>query len=230
VRNLFLALLLANLLFLGWRYWVAPAEVPATRLLAPGKEPVLAAKVRRRADDPGVNTVGGRATARPPASDGPCVRIGPIVDGSLAQALRARLSRAGFDATVLAEEGQIWVGHWVQLDALATREEADQVVARLTAGGLPDVYVLQTSPPFSISLGVFRDRAKAEKVAATALGMGFRPKTTDRFRPGTQYWVSAVVAPGKKLALDNLGLESGQILRAEKASCATGPVGGVTGN
>jgi hypothetical protein len=230
VRNLFLALLLANLLFLAWRYWVAPGEVPAAVLLAPGKEPTLQAFGRGPAADPRIAasaSPGGRSPRSAVPADSGCMRIGPLAEGVLAQRLGARLSREGFDATTQAQEGQIWVGHWVQLESFATREEADRVVARLTGGGLPDVYVLQASPPFSISLGVFRDRAKAEKVAAIARNLGFRPKTNDRFRPGTQYWVSVVVPPGRTLPLQALGQESGQILRAEPARCAPGPDGGL---
>jgi cell division septation protein DedD len=147
------------------------------------------------------------------------MRIGPVAEASAAQRLKARLASEGFDAATVAEEGQIWVGHWVQLESVATREEAEKAVARLTAGGLPDVYILQTSPPFSISLGVFRDQARANKVAAVASSLGFRPQTRDRYRIGTQYWVSVVVPAGRSLPLQALGQESGQILRAEQVRC-----------
>lgn len=230
MRNLFLVLLLANLLFLGWRYWVAPTEVPANRLLAAGKEPAIEALNRPVAgpQDPRRSTAtpsGSRRSQLPVPANSRCVRVGPIVEGALAQTVRARLSRAGFDAAASAEEGQIWVGHWVQLDSVATREEADQAVARLAAGGLPDAYVLQTSAPYSISLGVFRDRARADNVAATAARLGFRPQTTDRFRVGTQYWVNVILPAGRSLPLDALGQESGQILRAEQVVCPTASLG-----
>ena len=108
---------------------------------------------------------------------------------------------------------------------MASREEADRIVARLAAGGLPDAYVLQTSPPYSISLGVFRDRERAEKVAAVATNLGFRPQTTDRYRAGLQYWLSVALPPGQALPMNELGRESGQILRAEPVPCASDSVG-----
>lgn len=225
MRNLFLALLLANLLFLGWRFWVVPPEVPATRLLAAGTEPTLEALVRA-----GGRTAGGSATSLQPdrgkTAGGNCMRIGPIAEGPVAERLRARLVRDGFRVTLASEDGQIWVGHWVQLDSVATREQADRIVARLAAGGLPDAYILQTEAPFAISLGVFRDRARADNVAAAASRLGFRPTTTDRFRIGTQYWLTAVLAPGRSLPLNVLGQESGQILRAEPVNCPAAPIGG----
>lgn len=232
MRNLFLVLLLANLLFVGWRYWVAPAEVVPTKLLAAGREPAIealhgpetGADPQRAAHAANATGAARRPNLLVPAGSR-CMRVGPLADGTLAQSLRTRLSRDGFDAIAVAEEGQIWVGHWVQLESVASRDEADQAVARLAAGGLPDVYVLQTSPPFSISLGVFRDRARADNVAATAARLGFKPQTTDRFRTGTQYWVSVVLPASRSLPLQALGQESGQILRAEQVNCPTSSLG-----
>jgi len=119
----------------------------------------------------------------------------------------------------------VWVGHWVQLEPVQTRAEADQVVARLAAGGLPDAYVLQTTAPFSISLGVFRDRARADAIAATATRLGFKPALTDRYRSGVQYWLTVVVPPGRSPSLEQLGRETGQILRAETVACPAPAVG-----
>ena len=110
----------------------------------------------------------------------------------------------------------------MQLESVASRDEADRIVARLTAGGLPDAYVFQTSPPFSVSLGVFRDRDRAEKVAQAATSLGFHPQTTDRYRSGLQYWLSVALPPGRTLPLNELGRESGQILRAEPVACTPG--------
>jgi hypothetical protein len=213
VRNLFLALLLANLLFLAWQRWVAPPEVPANVLRSAGSEPRLVAVAAAVPTDP------GRRLPVPP--NGQCMRIGPIADGLAADRLRASLTAGGFDALAASEEGQVWVGHWVQLESVPSREEADRIVARLAAGGLPDAYVLQNAAPFSISLGVFRDRERADAVAAAARRLGFRPQTTDRFRSGTQYWLSVVVPAGRQLP-EKLGQESGQILRAEQVACPAG--------
>ena len=232
MKNLFLALLLANLLFLGWQHWIAPPDVPATRLLSPGPEPEITptpTAPESAGQASRVQTDSANGTLAASSMEDRCLRIGPIADGQMADALRARLTGKGFEATTASEEGQVWVGHWVQLESVASREEADRIVARLAAGGLPDAYVLQTSPPFSISLGVFRDRDRADKVAAAAAQLGFRPQTTDRYRAGIQYWLTAAIPAGQALPLDELGRESGQILRAEQVDCPTGSVGGAGG-
>lgn len=227
MRNVFLALLLANLLFLGWRLWVAPPDLPAGQPRAVASEPAVATLRPLGA----ATDQGGRGDGQSAGADvadavaAGCFRIGPIADGQLADTIRARLTATGAAATLAAEEGQVWVGHWVQLESVATRDEADAVVARLAAGGLPDAYVLQTSPPYSISLGVFRDRERADAVAAAAARLGFRARLTDRFRSGLQYWLSVGVPAGATLPLEQLGRESGQILRAESIPCPAGGIG-----
>ncbi len=227
MRNLFLAVLLANVLFLGWQLWIAPPEVPAERLLSPGTEPEIRTSGAATAQGPSAGAGMKAADAGSlMAGEGSCTRIGPIADGQDADALRARLAASGITSSMASEEGQIWVGHWVQIESVASREEADRVVSGLAAGGLPDAYVLQTSPPFSISLGVFRDRGRAEAVIAAAVALGFQPQITDRFRAGAQYWLSFVLPPGRNLPVDVLGRESGQILRAEQAPCPSASIGG----
>jgi len=220
MRNFFLALLLANLLYAGWRYWIVPPDVPADELRNVAAEAKITALARPATDMP-------RATAptrleEPQAAgppDGDCVRIGPIAEGLAVDRLRTRLATAGFEASAFAEDGQIWVGHWVQIDSVASRQAADAMVARLAAGGVPDAYVFQTAPPFSISLGVFRDRARAEAVAGAAAKLGYRPQITDRYRPGTQYWVT-VLRPGERVLPDGiLDQEGGQRLPTRRIAC-----------
>lgn len=236
MRNLFLGLLLANLLFAGWRLWIAPADVPPRQLRAGGREPELhiAAPLRiapvRPAPvagmaGPPASAPGDASTAASRAGEGACTRIGPIADGQVADGLRAALAGRGIQSSAVAEDGQVWVGHWVQLESVATREEADRMAARLAAGGVPDAYVFQSTPPFSVSLGVFRDKDRADKVAAAAAALGFHPQVSDRYRAGTQYWL--VLPPGVAgdLPLEELGRQAGQALRAELAACRAAPVG-----
>jgi hypothetical protein len=221
MKNVFLALLLANLLFFGWQQWIAPPDVPPLRLRSPGPEQEIAQAPTSR---------GGTAGAAAGASDRSCMRIGPLTDGPLADTLRGRLADQGFEAVIAAEEGQVWVGHWVQIENVPSREEADRIAARLAAGGLPDAYVLQNSPPFSVSLGVFRARDRADKVAVAAGALGFHPQTTDRYRAGTQYWLTVTVPAGRTLPLADLGRQSGQILRSDQVACPTDSAGVAKGN
>lgn len=237
MRNLFLALLLANLLFAGWRLWIAPPEVPSRQLKAAGREAELrvvaapqAAAPEGAASDRAAAAVAssepvGPAAAAPGAGDAAsCSRLGPIDDGQFADTLRATLAARGLRATTVVEAGQVWVGHWVQLESVPTREAADRMVARLAEGGLPDAYVFQSQPPFSVSLGVFREKERADRVAAAAAALGFHPEVTDRYRSGAQYWLFLQAAP-EALQLGDLAREAGPEPKVQPVPCSAMPVG-----
>lgn len=238
MRNLFLALLLANLLFAGWRLWIAPPEVPPRQLKAAGREAELRVIAAPQATVPQgsasgqvAGAVAGSGLAAPAGAAAPgaaggasCSRLGPIGDGQFADTLRATLAARGLRATTMVEAGQVWVGHWVQLESVPTREAADRMVARLAAGGLPDAYVFQSQPPFSVSLGVFRDQERADKVAAAAAALGFHPQVTDRYRSGAQYWLFLQAAP-EAVQLGDLAREPGPEPKVEPVPCSAMPVG-----
>ncbi len=226
MRNLFLGLLLANLLVAGWQLWIVPDEVAATVLEAGGKDAELVLALPAVGNQPArVAKAPGRDQG---AGGGRCYRIGPLADAGVADAVRRRLQREGITVSQNSAEGQIWVGHWVQIPNAGTRQQAEATVSRLTAGGLPDAYILDTAGTISISLGVFRDRQRAEKVAADARRLGLQPLISDRHRPGVQYWLLATVPSGRPAALPDVAGDSGQILRSEPVPCAPAGIGGVT--
>jgi hypothetical protein len=223
VRNVFLALLFANLLAFGWHLWIVPPEVPASRLVRLGTEPEL---TLAGAGQVGPATSPSASASPPAAAAGAprCLRIGPLADGGVADAVSQRLQQQGIVVAQSSEEGQIWVGHWVQLENVGDRAQAERTVARLSAGGLPDAYVLQAAGPATISLGVFRSQERADKVVADARRLGFSPVVTDRYRVGVQFWLLARLRAGERVPVAELARESGQILRSEPVSCA-GPTG-----
>ncbi|MBW7931864.1 MAG: SPOR domain-containing protein [Gammaproteobacteria bacterium] len=228
MRNLFLALLLANALFAGWRLWVAPPEVPARQLpgaAGDGVAPVLALH-RSEARASTVPVAGGRASQR--QLDGSaCIRIGPFVDGQLADRLRVRLGATGLDAGVEREEGRVRVGHEVQIEGLAARADAERMAVQLAAAGVVDARVAEGPPPFRVSLGVFADREQAGQVLAAAEALGFQPRLSDRYRPAIRYWVVvAGLSDGKLPDLAGFEGETGQLLQAEPVACPAAPVGG----
>lgn len=232
MRALFLTLLLANLLLFGWQLWIVPPEVPAERPVRGGGEPELALVSADRRLGPAPEGAEGPASgvaAATTAAAMECLRIGPFADGAVAEAIGQRLQAQGIAVSQSSEEGQIWVGHWVQIENVATRAEADRIVARLSAGGLPDAYVLQAAGPTAISLGVFRSRERADKVVAEARRLGFKPVVTDRYRLGVQYWLLTRAAAGTRVPVAELTRETGQIVRSDTIPCSPAPsVGGTS--
>lgn len=230
LRNLFLGLLLANLLVAGWQLWIVPDEVAATVLEAGGKEAelVLASPGASASADNQPARVAEAPSRAQDAPGGRCFRIGPLADAGAADGVRRRLQREGITVSQNSAEGQIWVGHWVQIPNVGTRQQAEAMVSRLNAGGLPDAYILDSAGSVSISLGVFRDRERADKRVADAQRLGLGASVSDRYRPGVQYWLLATVPANRPAALPDVAGDSGQILRSEPVPCAPAGIGGAT--
>ena len=208
MRNIFLALLLANFLVFVWQRWIVPPEIerPDVDPLATGQPLRLVA----RADGPA------------PVEDdepGTCFRLGPFTREGGIRSLVDLLSEQGHDVREDSREGQIWVGHWVQLADLPGPEAAEDALDRLIAAGIVDAYVVSTSPAYKISLGVFRNRDGAENAAGVAGRLGLEALMVDRFRSGMEYWLTVAVDRGRELDLAGVTLDGGQILRTEPVAC-----------
>jgi hypothetical protein len=240
MRNLLLALLLANLLFLAWQLWIEPeppaasqqAAGPRLALFTPatGQDPPLVGNPNQPQGplpatlDPAATPDGKTPAAGGPdlaaVGEGACFRVGPMPDiGAAGQAVQLLTGR-GLRAEVVSREGQAWLGHWVQIPGFGTPQLAENARKRLMAGGLVDVYLMQDGETSLVSLGVFRERARAERVLAAAQQLGFSPILKDRFRPNVETWVLVQPAPGGKPDLADLRLGNEGILRAEEAPCA----------
>ena len=212
MRNLCLLLLLGNLVLLGWQRWVRPPPVPRPAL------PV--AQLELLAPVAAVPGAGGLTDAVR------CLQLGPFDDpGALAAAARA-LRAAGREVREVLRPGEVWVGNWVQIDGLATLEAAEQARRRLVAGGLTDAYILQVDGAHRISLGVFRERERAEGVQRRARELGFSPALGDRYRPAQEAWLELRQPPGERFDPALLALPSTQILRTEEVACPPRPVAG----
>lgn len=219
MRNIILGLVLANILVLAWIRWVAPSGVAEpTRLAGPGTEARL---VLYRRDSTGPSAAVDRAASPVVAADVTvrCERIGPFMTSETAVSIGGQLGMRGLAVDLTREPGSVWVGHWVQVVNLASGTLARRAVNALVDAGLVDAYIVQTSPAYSISLGVFRSREGADRVMRIAREAGLEPQRLDRYRAGTQYWVNVTLHGDDALDLTSLRLERTQILRSEPVGC-----------
>ncbi len=173
LRILVLALVLANLVAFLWlqRERTAqrmaqaplPPEVPRLRLLAEeeGKGRAPAAACRAVA-------VAGRERAR-----------------ALARTARA----AGLEAAVARVEAQQVTGYWVYLPPFPDRDAAREAVRRLAEAGVRDVQVLGGRRANAVSLGLFRNRALAERRREQAAALGYEPVIEPRARRAERWRV-----------------------------------------
>jgi hypothetical protein len=86
---------------------------------------------------------------------------------------------------------------------------------------------MQDGPQPLISLGVFRDPDRADRVASAARQLGFEVGIRDRYRPGVEQWLVIRPRAGQSLMPADLGLAGDRIMRTEPAPC--GDAGGDAG-
>ena len=220
MRNIILALLLANLVVLAWEHWIAPDEVADPMQFgnqsADDPQPQLVLYSPARVEPPPAAT---RPGLTPVADVRQCERIGPFDSPVPASAIAQQLGRRGLTVDLAQETGDIWVGHWVQITDVESPASAKQAVERLVRVGLNDAYVVSTDPTIDISLGVFRGEAGAARVEKVARSAGLEPVRTDRYKPGTRHWVNVELRKNQALDLTDLQLQWPQILRTETVGC-----------
>ncbi len=216
--NLFLSLVLANLLLAAWQLWVEPLPpVPVIgddlALFGNGTGPVP-----RSAPGQAAPAVASDVAAAAVAA-GACFRLGPLPDSTAAQQAARSLADRGIDATPIARDAQLWLGHWVQISGFESVAAAENARERLVTGGIADALLMQDGPQPMISLGVFRDRNRADRVASAARQLGFAVAMRDRYRPGVEQWLLVEPRSGQTLAPADLSLPGDRIMRAEPAPC-----------
>lgn len=211
MRNFFLILLLANLLLLAWLFWVDP-EPPVAMQATGANELAIYGQPSSRA---AAGSDSGDESTH-------CIYIGPVSDLDAAQQLAGALAKRGVEARPVTREGRVWLGHWVQIQGFADKEVAETARRRLLGAGLPDAYVMQDGPVTIISLGVFREQGRAERVIEAARQAGFTAVMKERVRAAAEYWLVSALANGQPAALKDLAVGYDRILRAETAPCPAG--------
>lgn len=195
MRRVFFALLFANLAYFAWALWVTPpASVPVNEAVA--HLPPLKLLTELPADqrpDPDA----------PPKSLEPvvtqaCMSVGPFPDVTNSAQAAAILKQKGFDPKQRAAEGDTIQGFGVFIGGMKSEAESDKVLVTLEHNGVKDALVMPASAEAGrrVSLGLFTERARAERRAEAVRAMGLKPEITERKIPGTLYWVDLAPQPG----------------------------------
>lgn len=221
MRNLVLILLLANLLFAAWQRWVVPPPAADPYALAGSRDPELVLL------QPAAGA--GPAADRPASVARRCMRLGPFADPRAAATVSRSLTSRGMRVATSSQSGEVWIGRWVQVVGLADRASAEAALQRLNRAGLRDAYIVRGDQAYLISLGVFRGEERADRLAAQARAAGLETAVTDRFRSGTEYWLTIEHPADQPPRLQEFAEASSQILRAEPVDCAA-PADGQSGD
>ncbi len=181
-------------------------------------------------------TSGGAEPSRDPQSANlltnvrRCISVGPFREVTEAAHAAATLRAAHYDPRQRAAEGDVWAGVWVYLPAPAGRGAADQVLAKLKAGGIDDALEMPGPNDGSvISLGLFSEPKRAQARVAQAQAMGLNPGIADRKRTGNVYWIDIDLKPTDNLLNPaDLQGEAGRIVRLEVKGCPSSGGGGAS--
>ncbi len=148
-----------------------------------------------------------------------CTSVGPFRELSQAASAAAALRTAGYQPLQRVAEGDIWIGYWVYIQAIATEAEADAILTRVRAEGIADSYVIPNSDSgHLVSLGVFSEISGVGRRRDQVRALGFEPQVVDRTRRATVYWIDVTLAEDQTLDFDALQ-PPGRIIRLEQRDC-----------
>jgi hypothetical protein len=156
-----------------------------------------------------------------PNSSLTCTSVGPFAELAEAAQAQAALRGVGFNPRQRVEQGELWVGYWVSVQNIATREDAEDAVETLKNNAIDDVYLMPGGDPaYTLSLGVFSDYQRAQRRADEVRAIGLEPKIEDRKRAGSVYWLDVdLPEPGTLIDTAIFQSDPGKIMRLEMRAC-----------
>jgi len=201
MKNLLLILLLANVLYFVWGMVAEDASGPGIAVVTESDlGPPLDVSSNR---DAGVAASVGAVLGSGKPSDlaavvgRSCVTVGPFRASEDADTAIAQFAGEGMRTSLRSAQGQIFVGHWVMIRDIADRETGNEILATLRQGGLSDAYLVPTEEGgLNISLGLFGELDRAEKVELQAKSLDLPADITPRTRAGVVFFVDIGLPPG----------------------------------
>jgi hypothetical protein len=238
LKSIVVCLVLANVGYFLWAHGIAKTEAPAPvmpaaslTLASESAVAVHAAGTDAAAGAPAPGAapaVGGDRGAPHPEADAGlltnvkrCISVGPFRDVSEASRAATTLRGGGYDPRQRVADGDVWAGVWVYLPLPPARASAEQMLAKLKAGGIDDALEMPGPTEGSvISLGLYSEPNRAQARVAQAQALGFNPGIADRKRTGNVYWIDIDLKPTDSLLNPaDLQGEAGRIVRLEVKGC-----------
>jgi hypothetical protein len=224
MKNLLLVLLLANILYFVWGMVAEDSSEPGIAIVdEKDLGPPLDVSTNR--DASGAASVGAVLGSGEPSDlaavvGRSCVTIGPFKASSDADIALTQYAGEGMRTNLRSAHGQIFVGHWVMIRDIADRETGNEMLETLRRGGLSDAYLVPTEESgLNVSLGLFGELDRAEKVELQAKSLDLPADITPRTREGDVFFVDIGLPPGKGAGaiVDKYGEE--KVLLRDAATC-----------
>ena len=224
MKNILLALLLANILYFVWGMFSGASNEPGVEVIDERKlGPPLSVAQAPKADV--IESVGAVLGSGEPSDlvavvGRTCVTIGPFSDANDADSAETRYAGEGMRVSQRSATGQIFIGHWVQIRNVASKEESNRMLTALKDGGITDAYPVETEDEgLKISLGLFGNLESAEKIELQAKSLGLDADIAPRLRDGTIFFIDIGLPPGKGAGeiIERYGEE--KVLLRDAATC-----------
>jgi hypothetical protein len=227
MKNLILLLVLANILYFMWGRFVA--DPPESGIVVVNESElgpplnVTSSTVAEAATSVGAVLGSGKPSDLEAVIGRTCVSLGPFTASADADAALALYQGQGMRTGLRTTEGQVFVGHWVQIRNIPNRDRGNEILTALRDGGLGDAYLVETEDEgLKISLGLFGEKPRAERVELQAKSLDLPADITPRMRDTTVFFVDIGLPPGRGAGemIERYGEE--KVLLRDKATCPRG--------
>jgi len=202
MKNLLLLLILANILYFMWGVFTPEDSNPGIAIVEESDlGPPL--DVTTGQDSDAIASVGAVLGSGEPSDleavvGRSCVTIGPFKVVGDADSAVLEYNNEGMRAALRSGQGQIFVGHSVQVLSVPTREAGRAMLGKLGEAGLGDAFIVGNEEDgLAISLGIFGNATNAEKIELQAESAGFDVDISPMTRDGTIFFVDIGLPPGK---------------------------------
>jgi len=202
MKNLLLLLILANVLYFMWGMFTTEEQEPGVAVV---EETDLGPPLQVTAgkDNESIASVGAVLGSGEPSDleavvGRSCVTIGPFKVNGDADSAALQYSDEGMKTALRKARGQIFVGHSVQIEDVASRQDGREIVNNLGEQGLGDAFVVGNDEDgYAIALGIFGNAENAEKVELQAGAAGYEVAISPMTREDDVFFVDIGLPPGK---------------------------------
>ncbi len=186
-RILFVALLLINIGFFVWHQRFAPQPRDQFKPTEPGVTQLM----KLSEIDPQSEQWTHKPTTEPEeVLNQTCFSVGPFTAQSELQPVVETLTPLVVKTRVRKITTTQEAGYWVYLPASENREEALQMGRQLAAAGVRDYYVVTSGQhENTVSLGLYREQANADKRIAELARKGFQVLKEVRIEQWPEFWL-----------------------------------------
>lgn len=198
IRIVVLALVAANLLYLGWAHW---AREEAPRLVAPAS--------------------GSGSASLPAAPEATCVSLGPLRDETAAMEVEQLLRDMRLAPLARRVSQQTSEGWWVHVTSIDAQAQA-RTLRTIEEAGITDAFSLPDDPGFRVSVGLFRDEASASSRAEAVRALGLDATVTERMQEQTSIWFDLPGTTRAALELARLAAEGVDVQALKVEDCPAG--------